>query len=194
VVSFAISFLFLNITPGIGVLSLAGIGANSGFKNGISFLFGLYLGKILICSIIISGFGVIFKTNDFLRYSFVIISFLYLSFLSYKIAFSNSKINFIKDKNPSILSGIFLQLLNPKAYVVSSAIFSGYPFMTDFKAEVVIKLIIISLIFFPVHFFWLWIGSKIHDFNLSEKSQKNIKYLLAISLFIVVILGVTSIL
>ena len=44
--------------------------------------------------------------------------------------------------------------------------------MTDFKVEVVIKLLNISLIFFPVHFFWLWIGSKIYDFNLSEKSQK----------------------
>jgi len=62
------------------------------------------------------------------------------------------------------------------------------------QSTALLLVIIISLIFFPVHFFWLWIGSKIHDFNLSEKSQKNIKYFLAISLFIVVILGVTSIL
>ena len=80
------------------------------------------------------------------------ISFLYLSFCSYKIAYFNSRISFIKGNKPSIVSGIFLQLINPKTYNAKLAVFPIYTFINYSKAEVVIKLITINLILFSVHF------------------------------------------
>ena len=46
---FALAVLLLTITPGPAVLTLAGVGSAFGWRHGVSFLSGLFVGIHLIC-------------------------------------------------------------------------------------------------------------------------------------------------
>ena len=46
--TFTLAVFLLIITPGLGVLSLAGLGAAYGWRQGFRYLFGLVLGTLLI--------------------------------------------------------------------------------------------------------------------------------------------------
>ena len=54
-ITFALAVFFLIITPGPGVLSLAGVGAAFGFQNGGRYLLGLFIGTNIVCLGVISG-------------------------------------------------------------------------------------------------------------------------------------------
>ncbi|MGB2163523.1 MAG: hypothetical protein ACPH4F_05355 [Candidatus Puniceispirillaceae bacterium] len=47
--SFALAVLLLTITPGPAVLTLAGVGSAFGWRHGVLFLSGLFVGVHLVC-------------------------------------------------------------------------------------------------------------------------------------------------
>mgnify|MGYP001824687630 FL=1 len=54
-ISFVLAVLFLLITPGPGVLSLAGVGAAYGYRAGARYMVGLFLGTNLVCLMVITA-------------------------------------------------------------------------------------------------------------------------------------------
>ncbi len=60
--TFAIAIFLMIITPGPGVLSLAGTGAGFGWRPGIFYLLGLFIGTNSVMIVVITGLkGVLFK-------------------------------------------------------------------------------------------------------------------------------------
>lgn len=194
--TFAIAIFLMIITPGPGVLSLAGTGAGFGWRPGIFYLLGLFIGTNSVMILVITGLkGVLFKI-PFVEPVFLIVSLSYLTWIAWRIAFSDNKttITSIK-KEPTFFEAIFLQLINPKAYLVNGILFAGFPIENlNLNEEIIAKVIIINLVWVPVHFFWLWLGIRLRSWGLESGKQKKVNKFMGFSLFVVVILaGISSI-
>ena len=112
------------VTPGPGVLSLAGVGAGFGWRVGIMYLIGLFLGTNGVALLVVLGFKQFLFEIDGVELTFLVLSLSYLSFLSWRIATSDNKTGFKEtSKAPKLYEGVFLQFVNPKAYVVQGHLF-----------------------------------------------------------------------
>ena len=190
--TFAISVFLLIITPGPGVLSTAGFGAAYGFKQSLRYVFGLFLGTNLVFFAVASGLIAVLLSVPSLRIFLLVLSTCYLLYLASKIALAGSNIAFIKAKAPpGIASGVLLQTINPKAYVVNTTFVSGFAFyQSSFAIELIIKFLIINSIWIPLHFLWLYAGTVLHELNLSNKNQRIINLMLSFSMIAAVVVSI----
>lgn len=181
-------------TPGPGVLSAAGFGAAYGFKPSLRYVLGLFLGTNLVLLSIISGFAAIIMSMPQLRLVLMVLSVSYLLYLAARIAFAGSKIAFISAKtSPGIWSGILLQVINPKAYAVNTSLITGFNYAPDnIVFEIASKVVIIMLIWTPIHLGWLWAGVVLHRLDLPAKTQRCINIVMACAMLGVVGLAVFS--
>ena len=190
--TFAITVFLLIVTPGPGVLSTAGFGAAYGYKKSLRYVFGLFLGTNLVFLAVATGLIAILLSIPSLRIFLLILSTFYLFYLASKIALAGSNIAFIKAKSPpGILSGVLLQAINPKAYVVNTTLVSGFAFyQSSFAIELVIKFFIMNSIWIPLHLLWLYVGTVLHELNLSIKNQRIINLMMSLSMVLVVVISI----
>jgi threonine/homoserine/homoserine lactone efflux protein len=154
VLTFALAVFFLIITPGPGVLSVAGVGASFGARPGARYIAGLFIGTNLVGLAVVSGLAAILLASDQIRTGLLIASVGYLLYLAAKIAFAGSQIAFKEAaKAPGIRDGLMLQAVNPKAYAVNTTLFMGFAFMPDnLMLETALKFLIMNAIWVPIHF------------------------------------------
>jgi threonine/homoserine/homoserine lactone efflux protein len=190
--TFAISVFLLIVTPGPGVLSTAGFGAAYGFKKSLRYVFGLFLGTNLVFLAVASGLIAILLSIPSLRIFLLFLSTFYLFYLASKIALAGSNIAFIKAQAPpGITSGVLLQTINPKAYVVNTTFVSGFAFyQSSFTLELLLKFLIINAIWIPLHLLWLYVGTVLHELNLSKKNQRIINLMLSFSMIAAVVISI----
>jgi threonine/homoserine/homoserine lactone efflux protein len=94
---------------------------------------------------------------------------------------------------PGFMNGVTLQLINPKAYVVNTALFTGFPFWPgSLLAETLIKFAIINLLWLPIHLAWLWFGVALRRLDLPGPVQRAINLAMAASMLAVVGLAMGS--
>lgn len=192
--AFALAVFFLIITPGPGVLSTAGVGSAFGFRAGFAYVTGLWAGNNLVSLIVITGLATLIFAFDLIRIILMLLSTGYLFYLAARITLAGAQVGFMKaSSKPGLLSGVFLQLVNPKAYAVNTALFSSFAFMpSNITAEIIIKIVIFNLIWIPIHLLWLYVGVQIHQLNLSPLHNRIINVIMGLSLMIVVILSILS--
>ncbi|MEQ8398466.1 hypothetical protein [Thalassobaculum sp.] len=190
-ISYAVALFFLIITPGIGVLTTAGIGSSFGAGPGIRFLIGLNIGTNAAAILVVSGIAAIVLADPIVGPVLLYGSLLYLSYLAFRIGWAGARIAFVERRSaPGVLGGIGLQLINPKSYAVNTTLFSGFHFMPgDPVLEVVVKFAILNTLWVPVHLIWLWAGISLKRLDLSPATQSVINKLMALALMIVVVLA-----
>jgi threonine/homoserine/homoserine lactone efflux protein len=189
--TFAAAVFFLIVTPGPGVLSLAGVGAAFGYRHGSRYLVGLFLGTNLVCLGVITGLAAAMLADPRIRTLFAVASAAYLCWLAFRIAFAGAKIAFIeRTRPPGIRGGILLQVINPKAYAVNTALFSGFAFLAARPAmEMAVKLAILNTLWLGIHVLWLWIGVTLKRLDLPPRQQRAINVVMAASMLVVVALA-----
>jgi|TARA_B000000475_G_C15925771_1_gene418665 threonine/homoserine/homoserine lactone efflux protein len=185
-----ISFLMM-VTPGPGVLSLAGVGAGFGWRVGIMYLIGLFLGTNGVALLVVLGFKQFLFEIDGVELTFLVLSLSYLSFLSWRIATSDNKTGFKEtSKAPKLYEGIFLQFVNPKAYVVQGHLFVVLSLgMISYNTEILTKFLIVNSIWIPIHILWLWLGISLKKWSLASNKQVWVNRGMGLALFAVVILS-----
>ena len=185
-----ISFLMM-VTPGPGVLSLAGVGAGFGWKVGMMYLIGLFFGTNGVALLVVLGFKQFLFEIDGVEITFFLLSLSYLSFLSWRIATSDNKTSFKQSlKAPRLYEGIFLQFVNPKAYVVQGHLFVVLSLgLASFNTEIIVKFIIVNSIWIPIHLLWLWLGISLKKWSLAVNKQIWVNRGMGLALFAVVILS-----
>lgn len=188
---FAFAVLFLIITPGPGVLTTAGFGAAYGFKPSLRYVLGLFLGTNMVMLAVITGFAAVVLSMPTLRTILLGLSMGYLIYLAARIAFAGSNIAFIEAKSPpGVTGGVLLQAINPKAYVVNTSLITGFGFMpANLTLEIILKILIMNAIWIPLHLSWLYVGTLLHELNLSQRTQRNINIMMALSMLMVVFLA-----
>ena len=185
-----ISFLMM-VTPGPGVLSLAGVGAGFGWKVGMMYLIGLFFGTNGVALLVVLGFKQFLFEIDGVEITFLLLSLSYLSFLSWRIATSDNKTGFKQSlKAPRLYEGIILQFVNPKAYVVQGHLFVVLSLgMASYTTEIIVKFIIVNSIWIPIHLLWLWLGISLKKWSLAVNKQVWVNRGMGLALFAVVILS-----
>ena len=182
------------ITPGPGVLSLAATGSGFGWKAGVLYLAGLFIGTNTVLVFVVTGFkGFLFEI-PWVEPVFLIISLSYLTWIAWRVAFAGNEIKFKTSKNePTFFEAIFLQIINPKAYLVNGILFAGFPLKNfSLQQEILIKVLIINLVWIPVHFFWLWLGIKLRQWGLNKGKQAIVNKVMAFCLLVVIGLAAFS--
>lgn len=192
--TFAVAIFFLIVTPGPGVLSLAGVGSGFGAAAGRRYLLGLFLGNNLVLLAVITGVAALILADPRIRTVLFIASTAYLLYLAARIAFAGARIAFIeRSAPPGVRGGILLQVINPKAYAVNTAVVSGFNFMPDNAVlEMVLKALILNAIWLPIHFGWLGAGITLRRMALSPRTQRIVNFCMAGAMLIVVALAVWS--
>lgn len=193
-IEFAVAFFFLILSPGPGVLSTAGVGAAFGYPPGLRYVSGLFIGTNLVALGVITGVAAVVLASPTIRTVLLILSALYLLYLAAKVAFSGSKIAFIEaTRAPGIRDAIFLQALNPKAYVVNTAMIAGFPLgFASYWTEIAVKLVIMNAIWIPLHILWLWFGVALRRLDLAPKTQRLINFAMAGAMVVVVLMALWS--
>jgi threonine/homoserine/homoserine lactone efflux protein len=192
--TFAAAVFFLIVTPGPGVLSAAGVGAAFGMRAGLRYVLGLFIGNNLVILAVVSGLAALILATPWLRTALFVLSTAYLLYLALRIAFAGSKLAFAPaTSQPGVMAGILLQPINPKAYAVNTALFSGFAIFPDaLVAEVIWKVVIANAIWVPIHVFWVWFGGLLKELNLPPRKQRLINFAMAASMLLVVGLAVMS--
>lgn len=188
---FVVAVFLMLITPGPGVLSTAGVGASFGKQAGYRYVTGLFIGTNLVALAVITGLAGIVLTIPTLRTVLLYASIAYLCYLAFRIAFAGSSIAFIESqKAPGIFDAILLQAINPKAYVVNTALFTGFSFQSmALWQETTWKFLLINAIWIPIHLLWLAAGIGLKKLALSHRAQRSINVLMALALLTVVFLA-----
>lgn len=189
--TFAAAVFLLIITPGPGVLSTAGVGAAYGFRAGLGYVTGLFIGTNLVAVAVVTGLAALVLANPYIRTGLFIASTLYLLYLAARIAFAGSKIAFIEArKQPGVMSGVLLQAINPKAYAVNTTLFSGFVIFSDaLLTQIIVKFLIMNAIWIPIHLLWLWMGGILERLDLPQRTQRIINMVMAAAMLGVVILA-----
>jgi threonine/homoserine/homoserine lactone efflux protein len=189
--AFTLAVFLLLITPGPGVLSTAGVGAAFGFRAGLGYVGGLCLGTNVVALIVVSGLAAVVLAIDWARFVLMVASTLYLGYLALRIAFAGRRIAFIHaEEKPGWVAGLLLQFINPKAYAVNLAWFSGFALMPGaLLAETLLKFAIINLLWIPIHLAWLAAGNLVNQIDLSPRTHFAINLGMAIAMLAVVALA-----
>ncbi|MEM1401393.1 MAG: LysE family translocator [Pseudomonadota bacterium] len=191
---FAAAVLGLLITPGPGVLSVAGVGSGFGYGPATRYLWGLCLGNFLVGLAVVSGLAAIVLGIPWLRTVLLIASAAYLCWLAWRVATSGGRVAFsAAERAPGLRDGVALQMINPKAYAVNASLFTGFPFMPGtLGMEIAIKFLILNAIWIPIHFLWLWAGVTLRRLDLPDRYMRLINIGMALSLVAVVALALGS--
>ncbi len=193
---FIVAVFLLLITPGPGVLSTAGVGAAFGFRAGLAYVTGLCIGTNLVALIVVSGLAAVVLAIDWARYTLLLLSALYLLHIAARIAFAGKEIAFIHaDQKPGAGAGIMLQLINPKAYAVNMTWFTGFVLVPEsLLLETLLKLLIINLLWIPIHLLWLGAGNLVNSLDLSPRTHFQVNLAMALAMVAVVGLAILSML
>ena len=155
------------------------------------YLAGLFIGTNTVLVLVVTGFkGFLFEI-PWVEPVFLIISLSYLTWIAWRIATAGNEIKFKQSKKkPTFFEAIFLQVINPKAYLVNGILFTGFPLQGfNLQQEILIKTLIINFVWVPVHFIWLWLGVKLRQWGLSKGRQSTVNKSMAFCLFIVIMLA-----
>lgn len=193
-VAYTLAVVFLLITPGPGVLTTAGVGAGFGYRPGLRFLVGLFLGTNLVALAVASGLAAVVFSAPWVRVALVWVSTAFFLWLAARIALSGAKVGFIESAAaPGLTGGVILQFINPKAYAVNNLLFSGYAFHPQsLTVEIAIKLLIFNIFWVPAHLLWLAAGVGLKRLDLSPGAHRAINIAMALSLLAVVALAALS--
>ena len=88
--SFITAIFFLLITPGPGVLSTAGVGSGFGFRPGLVYIVGLFIGTNLVALAVVSGLAGIVLAEPYVRTILLLASTADLYYQAARIAFSGA--------------------------------------------------------------------------------------------------------
>lgn len=153
-------------SPGPATLSLAGIGAAFGGRNGIRYLAGIVLGTSGVLFMIATGVTGLVLAEPAVIAVLTIVAAAYILYLAWKIA--TAPVLSRSDPAappPSFSAGFVLAIANPKAFAAIGAVYSGNTVVEDaLLPDSVAKVLALFAVIVVVNTAWLFFGSSFSRF------------------------------
>ena len=148
-------------TPGpINILATIS-GSQNGLRDNFPFVLGATSGLSLV--IIVAGFGIsqLLQANVFLANALTVLGSGYMLYLAFVLAKSNVKIDtsISAAQAPNFYQGSILQIINPKAWLVSMAGASLYLNVEEYTFLLMLYVSIFFIVCFFSVFLWVYLGS-----------------------------------
>ena len=188
-IGFLLAGLALTGSPGPATLSLAATGAAYGGRRGLGFMAGIDSGMIVVMTVTATGVTGALLAIPGVAPVFVGGAALYMAYLAYRIATAPPLSENAGDgQPPAYLGGVFLALVNPKAYAAMAALFSGFVLLPDSLAlDGLVKLLVLLAIIILVNLSWLFGGAALTRFFREPRLNRAINIAFAVLLIVSVL-------
>mgnify|MGYP001012673092 CR=1 FL=1 len=158
--NYLIYAVVLTFTPGPNTILSMSNGTRFGFKKSLPFIFGVLFGfsAVMLISAVFSK--ALYSLIPQIKPVMLIVGAAYMLWLAWKIWKSDTQLNQANDQNASFLSGLILQFVNVKVYILGITSMSTYilPFTSDpWKIAGLSSLLVLSA--FLANLSWLAFGS-----------------------------------
>ncbi len=148
-------------SPGPATMSLAATGAAFGARRSLGYMTGIIAGMVVVIGVTASGVTGVVSVLPGATPVLTALAAAYIGYLAYRIATApalaeqGSQI-----RQPSFTAGFLLSLVNPKAYAVMAALFSGFVLVGDSVGlDVALKVTILLPMMIAVDTAWLFAGA-----------------------------------
>ena len=193
--AFLTSVFFLTLSPGPDIMYVFYKSSTSGFKEAVKLSLGLTSGLLIHTLFVAFGISALIKSNqdyfDIIKY----FGFIYFTYLGFSQFFKKNIGDDKKNKsNNSFVTGLLMNLLNPKVSIFFIAFLPAFVFHNSLDIE--LQLMILGIIFWAVAtLIFVFISLISSNFKtLFEKyiNYKKLKYIqafifLLIALYILII-------
>ncbi len=176
-------------SPGPATLSLAAAGAAYTFEDCRFYLLGITVGVVLVILGVADGLITAILAVPYAARVLAVISFAYLGYIAYKIAFAPplGEADAVA-RAPGFMSGLILNLTNPKAYAAFAALFSGFELMPQAPVvSALVKGLICFAIICMVNPTWLFAGSALRRHLRDRRTSRLINISFAVLLLLSVV-------
>ena len=171
------------ITPGPNNAMILASGIKFGFKRTIPVILGITVGHNFQLLLVCSGFGKVFKIFPEIQIVLKVLCAAYLVYLSYQILGSFNKIKNKNVKPIKFYQAALFQILNPKAWSISSMAASGFIIGEKSLFFSMSNIVFVAFLVCPIAITpWAAFGSIIKTFIKNSLIKSVIEYLLALLL------------
>lgn len=186
ILSFTLASVALLASPGPATVALAASGASYGFRQSLSFYFGIIVGLVPVISVVASGTFVALKTLPYASMIVFTISVVYILYLAGRIAMAPPMMVSRKINSPGFPAGFILGITNIKAYAVLAALFGGFVLTWAGQWDVVIKAAICMGVIVIFDFLWLMMGNSLRHLFIDPVLNRAVNIGLALVMVVMV--------
>ena len=163
---FVLAGLALLASPGPATLSLAATGAAFGARRGLGYMAGIATGMIIVMGIIATGVMGVLLAMPGAAPVLTTLAATYIVYLAYRIATAPPLAESTNQRRqPTFIGGMFLSLVNPKAYAAVAALFSGFVLVEErLDLDAALKIFILLTILSITNMAWLFVGTALTRF------------------------------
>ncbi len=181
---FILAGLALAGSPGPATLSLAATGAAFGARRGLGYMTGINLGMLGVMAITASGVVGLLLALPGATPVVIGLSSAYFLYLAWRIATAPPLADAgAARRQPTVLAGIGLSLVNPKGYAAMAALFSGFLLIRDrLELDVTAKIAVLAVIIAAVNIAWLLMGAALTRYFKEPRSNRIINVTFAVLL------------
>ena len=145
-------------------MMLLASGVNYGFRLTLPHMFGISIGHCVMLVCVGIGFGELLLRFPFIYIAIKVLGFVYMLYLAWTIATSNSNPaegNVDNNSKPlSFMGAAAFQWVNPKAWVMAIGFFSNYITKEAGIETIVMCSLLFSIVNFPSIAVWALLGSR----------------------------------
>ena len=179
--------LSLGFTPGPNNAVASYSAFNFGFKKTIPLIMGVGLGYttlvILINFVLIS----IFKTYPIIQEIIRILGTIFLVYLAYKIATSNTSNNEKKTNPVTFYDTFVFQFINPKGVMAATTLISKFVDQDNYISTSLMVIIVCSLTAFSSITAWTLLGKFLRKFATNNSFIKRFNYVMSVLILVCII-------
>jgi threonine/homoserine/homoserine lactone efflux protein len=171
-------------SPGPATLSLAATGAAFGPRGGLAYMSGINVGMLGVMALTASGVVAVLLTLPGATPVVSMLAAAYFVYLAFRIA-TAPPLSEGADarRRPSFAGGVFLSLVNPKAYAAMAALFSGFVLVQGRLAlDAGAKIMVLAVIIASVNITWLFAGAALTRFFREPRTNRAINVTFALLL------------
>ena len=190
IVGYMIFALVTSITPGPNNYLLFSYGKTYGFKDSSRLMVGILLGFFIL--LYTAGYGIaeLITNSSTLGIALKVVSSIWLFYLAIVLSKLNSDTLENSDAKVGFYHGLFMQFVNPKAWIMAITGASAFlPHYENIHLNVFVFAITFGLIGIPCMISWIAFGGWISKMLKSEKANRFI----GLSLFVLMNISIVMI-
>jgi len=188
IISIALFWFVTAYTPGPNNVVASYSGFNFGIIKTIPHILGVTLGFTSLVLFLTIGLINIFKLFPIIQVVMKYLGTLFLIYLAYKIATSNTSDETKKDNPVKFIETFFFQYLNPKGVTVAIIVVSTYVELGENYVNYATQVVLLALLFSSTSItLWTFIGKFLRKFATNEKFIKYFNYAMSSLLLLSII-------
>lgn len=175
--AFITSVFFLTLFPGPDIIYVFYKSSTSGFKEAAKLSIGLTSGLLIHTLFVVLGISALIKSNQDYFELIKYFGFIYFTYLALsQFINKNKRDNNRNEGKNSFVTGLLMNLLNPKVSIFFIAFLPGFIFHNDLDVNIQFLILgfifwlIATLIFFSISFFSNFLKPKFENYMKSKES------------------------